>query len=326
MAEQMVRDQFQVMSAAARGCDLILAGGALQVATRSVAEKMQILYVFAAYCPAVLPSRRYPPAKMGGSYPFDLPEEENEALWEKNAQEFEIFSAVLNEERKKAGLEPVSGVRDHIFTARPWLAADPALAPVYPLPGMEVVQTGAWVLTDPDPLPEPLEEFLAAGAPPVYLGFGSMRASDQTGQVLVEAVRSLGRRAILSQGWANLESGALGDDLLMIGDVSHARLFPRLAAIVHHGGGGTTTSAALAGRPQVIVPHNYDQFYWAERVQRLSVGVSGPARDELSVDGLAKALEKSLQPDTAANAMSLAGRMERQGARYAAERLVEEFG
>jgi vancomycin aglycone glucosyltransferase len=326
LAIQMVRGQFQVVAAAAHGCDLVVAAGALQIATRSIAEAQKIPYVFAAYCPAVLPSAKYPPPKMGGSHSHSLPEEVNLQLWKENEQSFERFSATLNEERAKLGLGLVENVQDHMFTVRPWLAADAELAPVYPLAGMQVTQTGAWMLSDPAPLPDELEEFLAAGAPPIYLGFGSMRASDQTGRVLIEAARALGLRSILSQGWAGLTPGDSGNDCLSIGDVNHEKLLPRVAAIVHHGGAGTTTAAARAGRAQAIIPHNYDQFYWAHRVQQLGVGASGPTRDDLTVDALVPALRQCLRPEVTTRAQALASRMELHGARIAAERLADEYG
>lgn len=221
----------------------------------------------------------------------------------------------------------MTNVQHHMFTDRPWLAADPVLAPAFPLAGMDVVQTGAWMFSDPTPLPDEVEKFLAAGEPPVYLGFGSMRASDQTGHVLIEAARALGLRSILSQGWAGLTPEEAGDDCLSIGDVSHHKLFPRVAAIVHHGGAGTTHAAARAGTPQVIIPHNYDQFYWAHQVQELGVGASGLLRDDITVDALAVAqsLREALQPEVRTRAQELASRMELQGARLAAERLANEF-
>jgi vancomycin aglycone glucosyltransferase len=327
LAVQMVRGQFQVIAEAARGCDLVVAAGALQIATRSIAEVQRSPYVFAAYCPAILPSPHYPPPKTGGHYSYSLPETENQRLWTKNEEEFNArFGATLNEERAKAGLGPVASVQPHIFTDRPWLAADPALAPAFPLAGMELVQTGAWMLSDPAPLPEDLENFLAGGAPPIYLGFGSMRASDQAGRMLIEAARALGLRSILSQGWANLTPSDMGNDCFSIGDVNHEKLFPRVAAIVHHGGAGTTSAAARAGRAQVIIPHNYDQFYWAHRVQQLGVGVSDATRDNLRVDALVQALRECLQPEVTTRAQALASRMELHGARIAAERLTNEFG
>jgi vancomycin aglycone glucosyltransferase len=333
MADESVRGQFRVIGEAARGCDLIVAATALQIAARSIAEAQHIPYVFAAYCPAVLPSPNYPPPKTGGSFPQTLPEADNLQLWKDNEAEFNArFGAVLNEERAKIGLDPVPSVRRHMFTDRPWLAADLALAPAFPVTGMEIVQTGAWIIPDQRELPDELEQFLASGetaaggTPPIFLGFGSMRASDQADRVLIEAARALGLRAILSQGWANLTPSDTGDDCLSIGEVNYEKLLPRVAAIVHHGGAGTTTAAARAGTAQVIVPHGYDQFYWAHQVQQLGVGVFGPTRDELSVDTLVKALRDCLRPELTARAIALSSRVELHGARIAAERLANEFG
>jgi vancomycin aglycone glucosyltransferase len=333
MADESVRTQFQVIGEAARDCDLIVAATALQFAARSIAEAQNIPYVFAVYCPAVLPSSKYPPPSHGNAgqqwgehHSHSLSEEENLQLWEENEESFQKFGAVLNEERAKAGLAPVPSVQRYMFTDRPWLAADPVLAPAFPLAGMEVVQTGAWMLSDETPLPDDLEKFLAEGEPPVYLGFGSMRASDQTARVLIEAVRTLGLRSILSQGWAGLTPSDAGTDCLSIPDVAHEKLFPRVAAIVHHGGAGTTTSAARAGTPQVIIPHNYDQFYWAHRVQELGIGVSGPVRNDITVENVVQALRECLQSDMKTRAQELASRIKLHGAHIAAERLTNEFG
>lgn len=325
MAEESVRTQFQVIAEAVQGCDLIVAAGALQIAARSIAEVQNIPYVFTAYCPAVLPSPKYPPPKTGGHHPYSLSESENQQLWIENEAEFNLFRSVLNEERARIGLGPVESVRPYMFTDRPWLATDPVLAPAAPAAGMEVVQTGAWMLSDQTPLPDDLESFLADGAPPIYLGFGSMRASDQTGHKLIEAARVLGLRAILSSGWAGLTPGDIGKNCLVVGDVNHLKLFSRVAAVVHHGGAGTTSTAARAGKPQVIIPHNYDQFYWAERVRQLGIGVSGPTRDDLTVDALVQALGECLRPEFAERSMALAGQMELNGARIAAQRLTIEY-
>ena len=324
LARHTVVEQFRVMTEAADGCDLILVGGMLQTAGRSIAESLGIPYVYAAYCPATLPSPDYPPATMGTRHQQSLPAEENRRLWLADAQSFdEAFGAALNEQRTALGLTSVAHVASHITTDRPWLAADPVLAPAGTPIEMAIWQTGAWLLTNPTPLPEELERFLAAGAPPLYFGFGSMRAAAETSQMLIGTARALGHRAILLRGWGNLDAIDDGDDVIAIGEVSHERLLPRVAAVVHHGGAGTTTAAARAGRPQAIVPHLYDQYYWAHRVETLGVGVQGPVTADLTADGLADSLRACLVPDLAERAEALAGRMEVHGARIAAERLID---
>jgi vancomycin aglycone glucosyltransferase len=263
---------------------------------------------------------------MGVAYSQELPAEENRKLWMEEEQSFnELFGDALNEQRAALGLAPVSNVVRYITTDYPWLAADPVLGPAGTPVDMTITQTGAWLLTDPAALPEPLEEFLAAGKPPIYFGFGSMHASEHTGDIMVEAARALGRRAIISQGWAGLSVKDAGADCISIGGVNHEKLLPHVAAVVHHGGAGTTTAAARAGKPQVVVPRTYDQFYWAHRVQTLGVGVSSLTADNLTVDGLVAALREVLKPETADCAAELAGRIELNGARIAAERLTATF-
>ena len=56
MIEGTVVTQFETIPAAAQGCDVIVAGNALNIAARSVVEQTGIRYVFAAYCPITLPS------------------------------------------------------------------------------------------------------------------------------------------------------------------------------------------------------------------------------------------------------------------------------
>lgn len=97
-----------------------------------------------------------------------------------------------------------------------------------------------------------------------------------------------------------------------------------MAAVVHHGGAGTTHTTVRAGRAQVIVPHNYDQFYWAYRVEQMGIGVSGPLRDDLTVDTLIPVLRECLRPEVTERARSLADRMELHGASIAARRLAEK--
>ncbi len=321
-ANATVATQFETIAAVAQRCDIIVAAAALQIAARSIAEKLGIAYVFAAYAPIVLPSEHHPPPGL----PL-LPEQpalstsDHRELWVLDTVRFHnLFGPALNAHRASLGLAPVSDVRSHMFTDRPWLAADPTLAP-WPDPADEdVVQTGAWILSDDRPLPRELEAFLDSGEPPIYFGFGSTRAPQNTGPVILQAARALGRRVILSRDWFEVSLGDNQVDWLPIGEVNLDALFPRVAAVVHHGGAGTTTAAALAGAPQVVIPQLYDQYYWARQVQRLGIGTAlGPGTP--TAESLTLALEHTLTPDVVARAKSVAGTVRRHGVRLAAQQL-----
>jgi vancomycin aglycone glucosyltransferase len=323
LAEATVTVQFATVAAAAHDCDFIVAMASLQIAARSVAERLGIGYVFATYCPIVLPSAHHaPPELPRGPGWADPGPASNEVLWERDTHRFnDVFGPALNSHRALLGLAPVEDVRGHVYTDRPLLAADPLLAP-WPEPEAgKVVQTGAWLLDDDRPLDADLAAFLDAGEPPVYFGFGSMRMPQDLAGVLLEAARACGRRALVSRGWAELSLEVRGADWLAIDDVNHAALFGRVAAVVHHGGAGTTTAAALAGAPQVIVPQFYDQPYWARRVQHLGIG-RAHAPGVPAAQSLASALEDVLRPEIAERARQVSAMMRRDGARDAAGRLV----
>lgn len=218
----------------------------------------------------------------------------------------------------------MQNVRDHVFTSRPWLAVDPVLWPFEGALGFDVVQTGAWIMPDDRPLPADLVDFLDAGDPPVYVGFGSMQmaGAPDAAAVAVEAIRAQGRRVLVSRGWADLALVDEKDDCFAVGETNHHSLFRRVAAVVHHGGAGTTTTAALAGAPQVVVPQIVDQPYWAQRVAALGIGAAHDGSTP-TVDSLSAALEDALRDETAARAREVGATVRTDGAAVAASRLVE---
>jgi vancomycin aglycone glucosyltransferase len=297
LVTDLITDQFETIRLAAAGCDVILGANAHQYAARSIAELYGVPYVNALYAPTALPTA------------------DNTRVWNERSLER------VNANRVRLGLTPIDDVLRHIIGEQPWLAADPMLAPLPVSPGISIVQTGAWLLTDSTPLGPELERFLEAGSAPVYFGFGSMPAGPGTSRSLIDAARQVGQRAVVSRGWAELELVDQGSDSIAIGDVNQQLLFPRVAVVVHHGGAGTTIAAARAAVPQVVVPMFSDQPFWASRVRELGIGASVPFA-ELSVERLAAALDAAKNVVVAERAAAIAGQIVVDGAKVAARRLV----
>lgn len=325
-AAELIASQFAAVTAAAEGCDVLVATGAMPAAAgaRSVAEKLGIRSVSVTFQQLTLPSPHHPPLAYPGR-PFPPDVTDNRVLWDLDVQHIDaLFGEALNVNRASVGLPPVSNVRDYVIGDRPWLATDPTLDPWQETPDLDVVQTGAWILPDERPLPDGLEAFLGDGEPPVYVGFGSMamHASEDVAQVAVEAVRAQGRRVLASRGWAGLALTDDQDDCFVVGEVNQQALFGRVAAVVHHGGAGTTTTAARAGAPQVVVPQLADQPYWAGRVAGLGIGAAhdGPAP---TAESLSAALTTALTPETRARARAVAGAIRTDGATVAAKLLLD---
>ena len=156
------------------------------------------------------------------------------------------------------------------------------------------VATGYWFLdqqTSWQP-PDELVDFLDAGEPPVYVGFGSISGSDAEGKgrIVLSALEQSGERGIIASGWGGLKADALPENVLMIEQAPHDWLFPRVKAVVHHGGAGTTAAGLRAGKPTVICPFFGDQPFWGQHVFDLGVGPKPIPQKKLTAEWLASAI------------------------------------
>ncbi|MFC9283030.1 glycosyltransferase [Streptomyces collinus] len=152
--------------------------------------------------------------------------------------------------------------------------------------------TGYWWPARPDGWRPPAElaDFLQAGPPPVFIGFGSMAVGqgERLSELVAAAVKKAGVRAVVQAGWA--EVSGHGADVLAVGDVPHDWLFPRTAAVVHHAGAGTTAAGLRAGVPAVPVPVMADQPFWAARLCALGVAPRSIPFPDLTAEALGEAI------------------------------------
>jgi sterol 3beta-glucosyltransferase len=165
--------------------------------------------------------------------------------------------------------------------------------------------TGYWFL---DPLPDwqppdTLVDFLHAGQPPVYIGFGSMSHGNPQAatHLVLEALRLAGLRGILTTGWGGLTQVDVPATVYLIDTIPHSWLFPQVAAVVHHGGAGTTAAGLRSGKPTICVPFiSLDQNFWGWRVADMGVGLPPIPSKQLTAEKLARALTTVVN-DTAMN-------------------------
>ncbi|MDG4884212.1 glycosyltransferase [Mesorhizobium sp. WSM4884] len=321
---EIVARQYDALTAAAEGCDAVVACGLFPscAAARLVAEQRGMRYILGTFCPIWLPSAHNRPFEYPG-HPLPAGVTDNMALWDhdirtKNA----LFGGAINSHRASLGLPPLDNVRDYVYGDPVLLACDPTLGPWLPSDLIGALQTGAWILADERPLPDGLEAFLEVGAPPVYVGFGSIAVESEAGRAAIEAIRAKGRRTVITHGWAELGPIDERDDCFAVGDVNQQALFGRLAAVIHHGGAGTTVAAARAGAPQVVVPQIGDQPYWGRRVVELGIGAAhdGPTP---TAESLSEALETALAPETRVRAGAAAHLVRPDGAAVAAKLLID---
>jgi UDP:flavonoid glycosyltransferase YjiC (YdhE family) len=190
-----------------------------------------------------------------------------------------IFRAELGRWRLKMGLAPVGNYFDWIQKRNiPTVYGfSPSVLPVPDdWPDNHHV-TGYWFLEEsPGWQADPgLVQFLNDGPPPVYVGFGSMdlQNAEPMSNLIIQALLESSQRGILASGWGGLRSEKLPPTIHPVQDIPHSWLFPQTAGVVHHGGMGTTAAGLRAGVPAIILPVGGDQPFWADRLQRLGVGL-----------------------------------------------------
>jgi len=175
--------------------------------------------------------------------------------------------------------------------------------------------------------PDTLAEFLDAGEPPVYIGFGSIVVDDpdKFTALIFEAVEKVGIRALVSKGWGGLgDEGNTPENIYMLENTPHDWLFPRVSAVVHHGGAGTTAIGLKCGKPTMTVPFFGDQPFWGAMVAKAGAGASEAVPyKRLSADALAQGITECLRPEAKEAAQKLAHDIAEEG--DGAKNAVESF-
>lgn len=136
------------------------------------------------------------------------------------------------------------------------------------------VQTGQVLQSGGPPLAPAIDDFLAAGDPPVVFTLGSASAFTARKFFADSAAiaRRLGVRALLLVGRdANLAGLPVGPRVMTAATAPYHAVFPHSAMAVHQGGIGTIALCLAAGIPMALVPFAHDQPDNSARAARLGV-------------------------------------------------------
>jgi len=183
-----------------------------------------------------------------------------------------------------------------------------------------IEMTGALYLTDNEKaLALELQQFIDAGPPPVFLGFGNMPASDPKKliNIAVEVVNRTNNRVLLCAGWPELQNKEyiknLPDKIFIFKAAPYLLLFPRCLCMVHHCGSGSTHAAIKSGSPSVPVPVMLDQPYFAEKLYKAGVAAKPIMLKDLTADKLVAGIIEASTKELRANAKVLASEVMFEG-------------
>ncbi|HEY1012278.1 MAG TPA: glycosyltransferase [Herpetosiphonaceae bacterium] len=215
-----------------------------------------------------------------------------------------LFARTINDFRQRTlGQRPISRFADALLDAngRPFpilYPYSPAVLPTPPDFPPHVHVTGYWFLAqghDWTP-PADLAAFLAAGNPPVVVGFGSMQGAHAAARThaIIQALQTTGQRGILLRGWGGLTVGDLPPTIMALDEAPHEWLLPQAAAVAHHGGAGTTAAGVRAGIPSIICPFLGDQPFWGRVIHQRGVGPAPIPQRQLTAERFAAAIQAAV--------------------------------
>jgi sterol 3beta-glucosyltransferase len=301
------------------GCDALIGAGLAAFAGISVAEKLGIPVIGAGMFPlnpsAEFPSPFLPPRKTPRWLNRFSHRLVVHMLWR-------AFRNATNEARATVLRLPA---RRKPWTSHPMLyGISPSLLPKPADWPSNAYMCGQWVhpISNWVP-PRSLDEFLAAGDAPIYIGFGSMVGFDRNAlfDSIIAAVN--GRRALFYPGWSGTQGLQLPNNFLVIDDTPHDWLFPRTSLVIHHGGSGTTHSAARSGIPSVVLPFAGDQAFWAERLRILGVAPDCTSVRHIRATSLARAMDVARSTQMRSRAASLGEMMRTEDGLASAVKTIE---
>jgi sterol 3beta-glucosyltransferase len=303
----------------ATGCDAIVCAGLAAFVGLSAAEKLEIPAIGAGMIPltptaefpsSFLPPRRVPRWLNRFSHRFVA-----EVLWR-------AFRRAINEARiGVCGLPP----RSRLWSAHPMLyGISPSLLPKPTDWPSNASMCGQWVRPVDDwDAPQSLQDFLAAGEAPIYVGFGSMMGFDRNFMRDAVVTAVAGRRALFYPGWSGTEGLELPRNFCLIEETPHDWLFRRASLVIHHGGSGTTHSAARAGRPSVVLPFAGDQPFWAERLRLLGVAPETTSGRNVDAQSLKVAIDAAGTTEMRKRATALGEKMRAEDGLASAVAIIE---
>lgn len=302
-----------------RGCDAMIVSGLTAFVGLSAAEALRVPVIGTMLIP-ITPTKEFAAPFL----PFDPPRVFNRASHHLfNQLTWAMLRKSTNQARARVGLPQRRGLwsgHPMLYGVSPALLSPPADWPANAhLTGQWIPPAAAWAP------PQELEDYLNAGEPPIYVGFGSMAGFDTT-RVLEAVTGAVGeRRVLFNGGWSGIDTARLPPNFHPIGNVPHDWLMPRCALAIHHGGSGTTHSTCRAGIPGVIVPFAGDQFFWGARLRRAGVMQHVLAGKSITSVQLRDAIAHASSADAKAHAAQLGERMRHEHGCRAAVGLVERY-
>lgn len=268
---------------------------------------------------------------LGPGLPPAFMDEDKALEAEIRAGTFAMLDARLpgyNAQRASLGLQPLARMVDQLFAGQRFMIATSAAFDFAPetLPDYFAYvgpQLGDNLWSKPW-----ISPFAADDPRPLVLVSFSTTFQDHAAQLqaVIDALRPLDVRAVVTLGGGLRPDEVKGAaNVHVVESAPHGELLREASLVINHGGHGTVIKSAMAGLPQLILPHGRDQNDNGIRIAYRSAGIMLTAgRDAASVRTAVRKLLS--EPGYAQAARALAARMQETYEADAVTREVERLG
>jgi rhamnosyltransferase subunit B len=297
-----------------------------------VAKMRDIPWATVSLAPGVVPSDYWlPGAHFGRAGQGFFARKWNRAVWTAGKLiTRRMVDPVVNDLRLRNGLKKTRDVTFHGHSPRLNLQLySKQFAPPPPDLSREKRYAGFCFYDPPGEqgLPQEIEDFLAAGEPPVLFTLGSVavRNPGPFYANAVEALQALSLRGILLTGVEENRPPHLPDTVIAAPYAPYGFLMPRVRAVAHQCGIGTLSHTLRAGVPSLAYPFAFDQPNNARRLEALGVAEVVLPRERIAFH-MTRALERLLSGEAPARAQEIGARVrEEDGVGRACEILEKTF-
>lgn len=177
-----------------------------------------------------------------------------------------------------------------------------------------------------DKTPEGLENWIAEGEKPVYIGFGSIPIPDveKFRKILIKLLENSQERLIFGLGWSVIPNIPDNPNLFVVKYVNHDWLFPLCKLVINHGGHGSVGSVLRARIPVLILSILADQPYNGKLIEQNKVGIHIPF-SKISYHKVKKAIKKLQEPLFLENAKQIGDQINEENGVLEAVNIIEAY-
>lgn len=313
--------------------DYVIANSATLPIVSAIAEKLQKPLALTYFMPPVVPTAEFPMADFDW---LDFPWYNKRTYQLAQGFYWKFIRQETNEYRQELGLpilkENLVRYLDRqkpldLYCISPSLIPQPKdWEPHHQITGFLTVPASLRAQHAMDAIPEDLKDWLDAGSPPLYMGFGSNGIGDQArfAQILQDVLAQTNERILFCTGWSVFEELPTHPNLYVAKYVNHEAILPHCKLGIFHGGAGTLATMLRHHVPVIVISFYTDQPTWGKIVVRKKLGAHIPKK-QLSSDKLIAAIQSVQSPEIKANVTAVGDAIMQENGLERAVKAIEAY-